>query len=98
MTARTIQIFLSGQERQRSGLPRTVRSQQAKTLALPNAQRYALQGPDARRLFARAGTSTIDDKRNQVTRIVVGAAASGVVIWAIGQPKLKLFSSHLSAM
>ena len=35
-------------------------------------------GRDARRLFARAGTSTIDDKRNQVTRIVVGAAASGI--------------------
>lgn len=35
-------------------------------------------GRDTRRLFARAGTSTIEDKRNQVTRIVVGAAASGV--------------------
>ncbi len=35
-------------------------------------------GRDARRLFARAGTSTIEDKRNQVTRIVVGAAAAGV--------------------
>lgn len=34
-------------------------------------------GRDARRLYARAGTSTIDDKRNQVTRIVVGAAAVG---------------------
>ncbi|MFP6654266.1 MAG: diacylglycerol kinase family protein [Myxococcota bacterium] len=35
-------------------------------------------GRDARRLFARAGTSTIDDKRNQVTRLIVGAAAAGV--------------------
>ena len=35
-------------------------------------------GRDARRLFARAGTSTIEDKRNQVTRIVVGAAAAGI--------------------
>ncbi|MCB9722941.1 MAG: NAD(+)/NADH kinase [Spirochaetaceae bacterium] len=35
-------------------------------------------GRDTRRLFARAGTSTIEDKRNQVTRIVVGAAAAGV--------------------
>jgi hypothetical protein len=35
-------------------------------------------GRDARRLFARAGTSTIDDKRSQVTRLVVGAAAAGV--------------------
>jgi hypothetical protein len=35
-------------------------------------------GRDARRLFARAGTSTIEDKRNQVTRIVVGATAAGV--------------------
>lgn len=35
-------------------------------------------GRDARRLFARAGTSTLEDKRNQVTRIVVGAAAAGI--------------------
>ena len=36
-----------------------------------------LSGRDVRRLAARAGTSTPDDKRNQVQRIIVGAAAAG---------------------
>jgi hypothetical protein len=36
-----------------------------------------LSGRDVRRLAARAGTSTPEDKRNQVGRILVGAAASG---------------------
>ncbi len=35
-------------------------------------------GRDARRLFARADSSTIQTKRNQVERILVGAAAAGV--------------------
>ncbi len=35
-------------------------------------------GRDVRRLFARAGSSSPDDKRNQVERILVGAAAAGV--------------------
>ena len=34
-------------------------------------------GRDTRRLFARAGTSSPNDKRNQVERILVGAAAAG---------------------
>ncbi len=34
-------------------------------------------GRDARRLFARAGSSTNDSKRNQVERLIVGAAAAG---------------------
>ncbi len=36
-----------------------------------------LSGRDVRRLAARAGTSTPEDKRNQVQRILVGAAAGG---------------------
>jgi hypothetical protein len=36
-----------------------------------------LSGRDVRRLAARAGTSTPDDKRNQLQRILVGAAAAG---------------------
>jgi predicted polyphosphate/ATP-dependent NAD kinase len=36
-----------------------------------------VSGRDVRRLAARAGTSTPDDKRNQVQRIIVGAAAAG---------------------
>lgn len=35
-------------------------------------------GRDARRLFARADSSTLQSKRNQVERIIVGAAAAGV--------------------
>ena len=37
-----------------------------------------VSGRDARRLFARASPSTHESKRNQVERIIVGAAASGV--------------------
>jgi len=36
-----------------------------------------VSGRDVRRLAARAGTSTPEDKRNQVQRIIVGAAAAG---------------------
>lgn len=35
-------------------------------------------GRDARRIFARADRSTIESKRNQVERILVGAVAAGV--------------------
>ncbi len=37
-----------------------------------------VSGRDARRLFARASPSSHESKRNQVERIIVGAAASGV--------------------
>ena len=36
-----------------------------------------VSGRDVRRLAARAGTSTPENKRNQVQRIIVGAAAAG---------------------
>ncbi len=36
-----------------------------------------LSGRDVRRLAARAGTSTPEDKRNQIQRVIVGAAAAG---------------------
>jgi hypothetical protein len=36
-----------------------------------------VSGRDVRRLAARAGTSTPEDKRNQVQRVIVGAAAAG---------------------
>ncbi len=37
-----------------------------------------LSGRDARRLFARAQSSSHESKRNQVERVIVGAAAAGV--------------------
>ena len=37
-----------------------------------------MSGRDARRLFARAMSSTPESKRNQVERIIVGAASAGV--------------------
>ena len=55
-------------------------------------------GRDARRLFARAGTSTIDDKRNQVTRIVVGAAAAGVRKILLSRDPFRIASSATDAL
>jgi hypothetical protein len=55
-------------------------------------------GRDARRLFARAGTSTIDDKRNQVTRIVVGAAAAGVKKILLSRAPFRIASSATDAL
>ena len=55
-------------------------------------------GRDARRLFARAGTSTIDDKRNQVTRIVVGAAAAGVKKILLSRDSFRIASAATEAL
>jgi hypothetical protein len=55
-------------------------------------------GRDARRLFARAGTSTIADKRNQVTRIVVGAAAAGVRKILLPRDAFRIASSATDAL
>jgi len=55
-------------------------------------------GRDARRLFARAGTSTIDDKRNQVTRIVVGAAAAGIRKVLLARDAFRIASSATDAL
>lgn len=55
-------------------------------------------GRDARRLFARAGTSTIDDKRNQVTRIVVGAAAAGCKKILLSKDAFRITSTAVDAL
>ena len=55
-------------------------------------------GRDARRLFARAGTSTIDDKRNQVTRIVVGAAAAGCARVLLSRDSFRIGSAATDAL
>ncbi|MFO0687604.1 MAG: NAD(+)/NADH kinase [Myxococcota bacterium] len=55
-------------------------------------------GRDARRLFARAGTSTIDDKRNQVTRIVVGAAAAGCERVLLSRDAFRIASAATDAL
>ena len=55
-------------------------------------------GRDARRLFARAGTSTIADKRNQLTRIVVGAAAAGIRKVLLARDAFRIASSATDAL
>lgn len=55
-------------------------------------------GRDARRLFARAGTSTIEDKRNQVTRIVVGAVAAGVRRVLLARDAFRIASAATDAL
>ena len=55
-------------------------------------------GRDARRLFARAGTSTVEDKRNQVTRIVVGAAAAGVRKVLLSRDAFRIASAATDAL
>jgi len=46
-----------------------------------------LSGRDARRLFARAQSSSHESKRNQVERLIVGAAAAGVKrVVLVGDP------------
>jgi hypothetical protein len=55
-------------------------------------------GRDARRLFARAGTSTIEDKRNQVTRIIVGAAAAGCEKALLSRDAFRIASSAVDAL
>jgi hypothetical protein len=55
-------------------------------------------GRDARRLFARAGTSTIEGKRNQVTRIVVGAAAAGIKKVLLSRDSFRIASAATEAL
>lgn len=55
-------------------------------------------GRDARRLFARAGTSTIEDKRNQVTRLVVGAAAAGISKVLLSRDGFRIAASATEAL
>lgn len=55
-------------------------------------------GRDARRLFARAGTSTVDDKRNQVTRLVVGAAAAGCRRIVLARDAFRIASAATEAL
>jgi len=55
-------------------------------------------GRDARRLFARAGTSTIEDKRNQVTRIVVGAAAAGIKKVLLSRDSFRIATAATEAL
>lgn len=55
-------------------------------------------GRDVRRLFARAGTSTVEDKRNQITRIVVGAAAAGVRKVLLAPDSFRIASAATDAL
>jgi hypothetical protein len=57
-----------------------------------------LSGRDVRRLAARAGTSTPDDKRNQVQRIIVGAAAGGCEKVVLVSDPFRIADSAIEAL
>ena len=57
-----------------------------------------LSGRDVRRLAARAGTSTPEDKRNQVSRILVGAAAGGAREALLARDPFRIAQSAVAAL
>lgn len=57
-----------------------------------------LSGRDVRRLAARAGTSTPDDKRNQVQRMIVGAAAAGAKRVTLVSDPFRIADSAVEAL
>ena len=57
-----------------------------------------LSGRDVRRLAARAGTSTPEDKRNQVQRILVGAAAGGATAAVLVRDPFRIANAAIEAL
>jgi len=57
-----------------------------------------VSGRDARRLFARASPSTHESKRNQVERIIVGAAAAGVEKIVLVHDAFRIADSAVEAL
>lgn len=57
-----------------------------------------VSGRDVRRLAARAGTSTPEDKRNQVQRVIVGAAAAGAERVMLTRDPFRIASSAIAAL
>ena len=57
-----------------------------------------VSGRDVRRLAARAGTSTPEDKRNQVQRIIVGAAAAGAEQVVLVSDPFRIADSAVEAL
>lgn len=57
-----------------------------------------LSGRDVRRLAARAGTSTPEDKRNQVQRILVGAAAGGAAKAVLVRDPFRIADSAVAVL
>jgi len=57
-----------------------------------------VSGRDVRRLAARAGTSTPEDKRNQVQRIIVGAAAAGAERIVLVSDPFRIADSAVEAL
>jgi len=55
-------------------------------------------GRDSRRIFARADRSTIESKRNQVERILVGAAAAGVERAMYGKEPFRVAEQAAAAL
>lgn len=57
-----------------------------------------VSGRDVRRLAARAGTSTPEDKRNQVQRVIIGAAAAGVEHVVLVTDPFRIASAAVEAL
>ncbi len=57
-----------------------------------------VSGRDARRLFARASPSTHESKRNQVERLIVGAAAAGVERIVLVHDAFRIADSAVEAL
>ena len=57
-----------------------------------------VSGRDVRRLAARAGTSTPEDKRNQLQRILVGAAAAGAEQVVLVSDPFRIADSAVEAL
>ena len=57
-----------------------------------------VSGRDARRLFARAMSSTHESKRNQVARLIVGAAAAGVERVVLVRDPFRIADSAVEAL
>ncbi len=57
-----------------------------------------VSGRDARRLFARAMSSTHESKRNQLERVIVGAAAAGVKRIVLVRDPFRIAQSAVEAL
>lgn len=57
-----------------------------------------VSGRDVRRLAARAGTSTPEDKRNQVQRVIIGAAAGGAERVVLVTDPFRIADSAIEAL
>lgn len=76
----------------------TLRTQPGPALGPVGVIVNPLSGRDVRRLAARAGTSTPEDKRNQVQRILVGAAAGGATKAVLVRDPFRIADSAVAVL